>query len=262
MRIPKHFSEDANGQWWYQAPASKWRKRATIRVCPICGEQFLSANPRVQTCSHECGAKEMHAHRPRTTSTDIPAVDLLNSDNPRYSQDPQGQWWYKPIGTKDHPRTRALVAICAGCGRRFLTNIFHRKAQLHCSRSCGLRAYCAENPTRYKGEDGNNWKGGRQLDRRGYVLTWVDNHPARSHTKKPYVFEHRLVMERMLGRYLTPEENVHHRDGRRDNNDPANLELWWKSQPGGQRVPDLIEYVVRYHRDDVLAALATHAESR
>jgi len=255
MRIPKHFSKDANGQWWYKRAESKWRKRASIRICPGCGGEFLSANPRVRTCSHTCGAQTMHAQRPTTTPMDAVAGDLINGNNPRYSQDAEGQWWYKPIGTKNHPRTRAWIAACEACDKKFLANVFHRKTQLHCSRSCGLRAYCADNPTRYKGEDGNNWKGGRQIDPRGYVLVWVDNHPSRAKTKKPYVFEHRLVMEQMLGRYLTPEENVHHLDGRRDFNHPSNLELWWKSQPSGQRVPDLIDYVVRYHRDAVLAAL-------
>ena len=38
--------------------------------------------------------------------------------------------------------------------------------------------------------------------------------------------EHRLVMEDKLGRYLTPEEEVHHIDGNRANNDPDNLRLF------------------------------------
>jgi uncharacterized protein YjhX (UPF0386 family) len=38
-------------------------------------------------------------------------------------------------------------------------------------------------------------------------------------------YEHRLVMERHLGRRLTRREAVHHRDGNPANNDLANLEL-------------------------------------
>lgn len=52
--------------------------------------------------------------------------------------------------------------------------------------------------------------------------------------------EHRLVMESVLGRPLRPGENVHHRDGQKSNNDPANLELWVKTQPCGQRVTDRV----------------------
>lgn len=47
-------------------------------------------------------------------------------------------------------------------------------------------------------------------------------------------------MEELLGRYLLPHENVHHRNGVRDDNRLANLELWAKTQPAGQRVVDLL----------------------
>lgn len=68
-------------------------------------------------------------------------------------------------------------------------------------------------------------------------------------------YAHRLVMQGKLGRELLPGENVHHRNGDRSDNHPDNLELWYVSQPSGQRVTDLIEYMVTYHKDDVLKAL-------
>lgn len=68
------------------------------------------------------------------------------------------------------------------------------------------------------------WKGGRRIDRDHYQMTKAPGHPHA--TKDGYVREHRLVMEKIVGRYLLPTEVVHHKDGNPRNNDPSNLELF------------------------------------
>lgn len=80
------------------------------------------------------------------------------------------------------------------------------------------------------GEANHQFVCGRRIDQDGYVLvTAPPNHPyARKRTGRntKLMFEHRLVMEKKLGRYLLPQEVVDHIDGLTLHNDPRNLRLF------------------------------------
>lgn len=81
---------------------------------------------------------------------------------------------------------------------------------------------------------------GSGLDRKGYRVLRINGREYK---------EHRLVMERKLGRPLRDNENCHHIDGDRAHNDESNLELWVKTQPCGQRVTDRVKAAVKLLKD-------------
>jgi hypothetical protein len=67
------------------------------------------------------------------------------------------------------------------------------------------------------GEKHPSWTGGRNVDERGYIRVNVGPGRVRH--------EHRVVMEKLLKRPLRRGEVVHHRDGKKGNNKPSNLQL-------------------------------------
>jgi hypothetical protein len=70
---------------------------------------------------------------------------------------------------------------------------------------------------------GPMWRGGRFKEKQGYVLVKNRKHPCCN--SSGYVREHRLVMEKHIGRFLKRDEIVHHLNGIKDDNRIENLQL-------------------------------------
>ena len=75
-----------------------------------------------------------------------------------------------------------------------------------------------------KGSKAPNWKGGRYKTTDGYIFVYVPEHPFSN--SDGHVFEHRLVMEKHLGRYLKHRERIHHINNIKDDNRIENLKLF------------------------------------
>jgi hypothetical protein len=100
--------------------------------------------------------------------------------------------------------------VCLDCTNRVTVRVASVKATLRSGGNIEGRCTSCAKPGWY-------------MNSGGYILERVPDHPYAS--KDGYVFQHRIVKETELGRYLDRSETVHHKDGNRANNHPSNLEL-------------------------------------
>ncbi len=118
---------------------------------------------------------------------------------------------------------------CSECKKEIITSPSRIGRKKYCSIDCrtnaSIRILDEKRLTRiYKKREGSsNWKGGIWKIR-GYIYIYSPNHPFGG--VRGYVAEHRLVMEKHIGRYLTKKENVHHINGIKDDNRIENLMLF------------------------------------
>lgn len=142
-------------------------------------------------------------------------------------------------------RRASGTSTCRECGKEFA--VFYNAR--FCSTECANKAK-SRLPS-------YNWKGGRWVNRHGYVMVYSPEHP--NATKRGYMLEHRLVMEQVVGRPLRRHETVHHKNGDRADNRPENLELWGTKHKPGVRMADMVDEIMRQPE---IATLDTETRSQ
>lgn len=187
---------------------------------------FRLRKGKTQSCG--CLVKE-HASRPREPRHDLSGQRFGLLVALRFSH------------MNRHGTARGAVWICrCDCGeeKAVAANSLRTRRVQSCGRGIHHPAY----------------KGGRTKNRHGYIYLRNPEHP--NANSNGYVMEHRVVMEKMIGRYLKPKETVHHKNGIRDDNQPENLELWSGEHGSGQRVADLVtsaKEILRQYDPDALS---------
>lgn len=109
------------------------------------------------------------------------------------------------------------VKKCKSCNKKFKLDPHDINKRKYCSPKCSFKIHIRN---KY------NWRGGK-IKNSGYIMIYKPKHPF---AKRKYVLESRLVAEKILGRYLTKNEIIHHIDGVKDDNRIENLYLFTKKQ--------------------------------
>lgn len=125
-------------------------------------------------------------------------------------------------------KTIAEIAALHGCSTHPVKVALQR---------LGLSRPAKPRPGVLDGDKNPAWTGGRRQRSDGYIEVW---------TPTGVRLEHQVVMEQTLGRHLLPGEVVHHIDGHKANNEPANLHLTTQSEHIREHLADM--HAARYGR--------------
>lgn len=113
-----------------------------------------------------------------------------------------------------------MELICKQCNKKFNSSCRTRR---NCSRKCYGISMRGKINLNTAGPNNGSWKGFK-LNKHGYIHVFKPNHPYRNREKR--VKEHRLIMEKNIGRYLKKSEVVHHVNGIKHDNRLKNLILF------------------------------------
>jgi hypothetical protein len=113
-----------------------------------------------------------------------------------------------------------MKLICFGCGIEFERNVIYKRSKnTFCNRTCALKKV----RTKEHQIKASKIAGAKNIERLRGTGT-------KSYVKEYGRHQHRVVMERILGRKLVKGEIVHHKDENKKNNDPDNLVVMTQSE--------------------------------
>lgn len=158
------------------------------RNCDICGNSYIGKGKRF--CSRKCYYKSK--------------INSKHTEEWKRNASERILKRKEKLGYINSPKTRKRIS--KSNKKTFLNGrIVWNKGKTHMAK-----------------ENNPNWKGKRNYGR--YLGIYKPNHPFT--TKSGHIREHRLVVEKCIGRYLEPTEIVHHINNNGRDNRPKNLYLF------------------------------------
>ena len=150
--------------------------------------------------------------------------------------------WDKPLvlkvcGKQKQRQQHHVIVECEDCGNERLVNVHdirpYRVPSGLCAKCRGIAHYSQLNNKR--GTQAKTYKGPKRVGVGGYIevalfpgdefYETMYSRSSKGEGYVRYVFEHRQVVAKHLGRPLQTWEHVHHIDGSKQNNSIENLEL-------------------------------------
>lgn len=179
------------------------------KQCKLCQSPFQTDNHRLRYCSEACQKKGY-----RSGGVERDCETCAKKYRTWDSRLERSRFCSKACAARAMMMVRPPCKQCGGPIRE----VKDTRASKFCSKTCANR-WTAKNrkATKY-----------RVKTLKGYVMLRAPYHP--NATTKGYVMEHRLVMEKHLGRLLEADEVVHHKNSIKDDNRLENLELMTKPE--------------------------------
>lgn len=198
-------------------------------------------------CKCDCGGETISSNGHALRSGDRKSCGCLKHDEAHNSFELTGKRYGRLLVLKrvmaDGTKKKESHWLCrCDCGQEKVIN--GKNLEYGKTNSCGClkKEFYKIHPILMRGEANPNFKTGIRINKEGYTLITCEDSKG-GWKDRPF---HVVVMEKHIGRFLTPGETVHHKNGIRSDNHVDNLELWSQMHPYGQRVEDMISFCSDY----------------